>query len=260
MIINPQTRVERRIVQLFLHDYYTGRVDVLPIPKKPKNTKEIRKGSYLSVEEPLDIQGLKYMELKYLDVAKPEDVWSWIPMVRRVRRLGISWKVDTMHGTEMLPDDENGWNGHVNAKHWKIIGRREMLLGRHIDSTNYTRKKGQVVWSGQQLERINTYVVEAKYKDPHALYSKEILFIDPEMWRCLQKVAWDKEGKVWRQFFYHTEIVKSAQGIIQPHTVELHSIDMQKKGGSPGQDKVKGIGQQIPHSFWTIQNLQKTGY
>ena len=260
MIINPKTKVERRIVQLFLIDYYTGRVDVLPIPKKPKNTKGIRKGSYLSIEEPLDVQGLKYMELKYLDVKKPEDIWSWIPMVRRVRRLGITWKVDTMHGTEMFPDDENGWNGHVNAKNWKIIGRREMLLGRHIDSSTYTRKKAQVVWSGQQLERINVYVLEAKYKDPEALYSKEILFIDPEMWRCLQKVAWDKKGRVWRQFFYHTEIVKSTQGIAQPHTIELHSIDMQKKRGSPGKDKVKELGQQIPNSFWTIQNLQKTGY
>ena len=70
----------------------------------------------------------------------------------------------------------------------------------------------------------------------------------------------DKKGRVWRQFFYHTEIVKSTQGIAQPHTIELHSIEMQKKQGSPGKDKVKELGQQIPNSFWTIQNLQKTGY
>jgi len=260
VMINPQTRVERRIVELLVVDYYTGRVDVPPIPQKPKNNKGIRKGSCLSIEEPLDVQGLRYMELRYLDVKKPEDVWSWIPMVRRVRRLGITWKADTMHGTEMFPDDENGWNGHVNVKNWRIIGRREMLVGRHIDSSKYTRKEGQVVWSGQQLERINVYVVEAKYKNPEAAYSKEILYIDPEMWRCLQKVAWDREGRVWRQFFYHTEVVKSAQGIVQPHCIELHSIDMQKKRGSPGKDKVKEIGQQIPNSFWTFQNLQKFGY
>jgi hypothetical protein len=260
MMINPLTRVERRIVELLIVDYYTGRVDVPPIPQKPKNTKGIRKGSCLSIEEPLDIQGLKYMELKYLDVEKPEDIWSWIPMVRRVRRLGITWKADTMHGTQMFPDDECGWNGHVNVKNWRIIGRREMLLGRHIDASKYTREKGQVVWSGQQLERINAYVLEAKYKDTEAAYSKELLYIDPEMWRCLQKVAWDRKGRAWRQIFYHTEIVKSTQGIVQPHCVELHSIDMQKKRGSPGKEKVKKIGQQIPNSFWTIQSLQKTGY
>ena len=133
-------------------------------------------------------------------------------------------------------------------------------MGRHIDASKYTREKGQVVWSGQQLERINAYVLEAKYKDTEAAYSKELLYIDPEMWRCLQKVAWDRKGRAWRQIFYHTEIVKSPQGIVQPHCVELHSIDMQKKRGSPGKDKVKKIGQQIPNSFWTIQSLQKTGY
>jgi len=260
MMINPKTRVERQIVELLIVDYYTGRVDAPPVPQKPKNTRGIRKGSWLSIEEPLDVHGLRYMELKYLDVKKPEDVWSWIPMVRRVRRLGITWKAGTMHGTKMFPDDEMGWNGHVNVKNWKIIGRREMLLGRHIDSSKYTRGKGQVVWSGQQLERINAYALEAKYKDPDAAYSKEILFVDPEMWRCLQKVAWDRQGRVWRQFFYHTEIVKSPQGIVQPHCFELHSINMKKKRGHPGKDKLQEIGQQIPNSFWTIQNLQKTGY
>ena len=260
VMINPRTRVERRIVEFLIVDYFTGRVDVPPIPQKPKNTKGIRKGSYLSIEEPLDVQGLMYMELKYLNVEKPEDVWSWIPMFRRIRRLGITWKSDTMHGSEMFPDDESGWNGHVNVKNWKIIGRKEMLLGRHTDASKYTRKKGQAVWNGQQLERINAFVLEAEFKDPNAAYSKEILYIDPEMWRCLQKVAWDRDGRVWRQFFYHTEIVKSTQGIIQPHCIELHSMDMQKKRGSPSKDKVKEIGQQIHNSFWTIQNLQKTGY
>lgn len=259
-IINPQTRVERKIVEQLITDYYTGRVDVPPLPRKPENSKGIRKGSFLSIDEPLDVQRLAYMELRYLNVEKPEDVWSWIPMVRRIRRLGITWKLDTMHGTEMFPDDENGWNSHVNIKNWKLIGRKEMLLGRHIDASTYTRGKGQVVWSGQQLERINTYVVEAHYKDPNAAYSREILYIDPEMWRCLQKVAWDREGRVWRQFFYNTEIAKSIQGIEQPHCVELHAIDMQKKRGSPGKDTVTEIGQQVPHNFWTIQNLQKTGY
>jgi hypothetical protein len=260
VIINPKTGVERQIVEISIIDYYTGRVDVPPIPQKPKNSKGIRRGSNLTIEEPLDVQGLMYMELGYLNVEKPEDIWSWIPMFRRIRRLGIVWKEDTMHGRDMFPDDENGWNNHVNIKNWKLVGRKEMLLGRHTDASEYTRKKGQIVWSGQQLERINTYVLEAKFKDSKGAYSKEILYIDPEMWRCLQKVAWDREGKVWRQFFYHTEIIKSTQGIVQPHCIEMHSMDMQKKRGSPSKNKVKEIGQQIPNSFWTIQNLQKTGY
>lgn len=259
-LINPQTRMEKPIAENLIVDYFTGRVDVLPLPLKPGNKKGIRKGSFLSVVEPADIQGLMYMEIRFLDVEKPEDVWSWVAMFRRIRRLGITWKSDTMHGSEMLPDDENGWNSHVNIKNWKLIGRKELLLGRHTDAGKYVRKNGQVVWNGQQLERINTFVVEARYKDPKSPYSKEILYIDPEMWRCLQKVAWDRAGRVWRQFFYHTEIAKSIQGIVQPHCIELHSIDMQKKRGSPGKDSVIEIGGQIPDNFWTVQQLQKMGY
>ena len=259
-LINPQTRIEKQIVETLTVDYFTGRVDVPPLPLKSGNSKGIRKGSFLSVVEPTDIKGLMYMELRYLDAEKPEDVWSWVAMVRRLRRLGVTWKIDTMHGSEMLPDDENGWNNHVNLKNWELIGRKEMLLGRHTDASKYFRKNGQVVWNGQQLERINAFVVEAHYKDPKSPYSKEILYIDPEMWRCLQKIAWDRQGRMWRQFFYHTEMVTSMQGIMQPHCIELHSIDMQKKRGSPGKDSVIAIGEQIPDNFWTVQQLQKMGY
>jgi len=260
VVVNPRTRAERRAVQPWLYDYFTGRCDVEPVPNKPKNPKNIRRGYYLEIEEPLDVNGMKYMELRYLDITKGEDIWIWFPTFRRIRRMGVSYKSDTIDGTDLGPDDEAGWNGHTNVKSWKIIGRKEMLLGRHTDTSKYTKNKGQAVWSGQQLERVNVIVLEAKWKDPNATYSKEILYIDPEMWRCLQKVTWDRQGRAWRQFFYHTEIVKSTQGVVQPHYFEIYSMDIQRKHGCPTLDKVKDIGFNIPNRNWSIQHLQGRGH
>jgi hypothetical protein len=84
--------------------------------------------------------------------------------------------------------------------------------------------------------------------------------MDPEDWKALQKVAWDRQGRVWRQLFYNTMVVKSKQGIVQPHCYELYSCDLQRKHGGPSLDPVKEIGQTIHNRFWTIQNLQKLGY
>lgn len=260
VVVNPRTRAERRAVQPWLFDFFTGRVDVEPSPNKPSNPKGIRRAMYLFIEEPLDVQGTRYMELRYLNVKKPDDVWVWFPLFRRIRKMGFGYKADTIDGTDLGPDDEAGWNGHVNVKEWKLIGEKEMLLGRHTDITKYTKQKGQAVWSGQQLERVKALVLEAKCKDPNSTYSKEILYMDPEMWKCLQKVTWDRQGRVWRQLFLHTEMVKSRQGVVQPHTFELYSMDIQRRHGSPTLDKIKEIGEDIPNRFWTIQNLQKMGY
>jgi len=260
VVVNPRTRAERRAIQPWLFEYYTGRVDVEPIPNKPENPKGIRRAMYLSIEEPLDVQGTRYMELRYLDITKAEDIWIWFPLFRRIRRMGVSYKSDTIDGTDLGPDDEAGWNGHVNVKDWKIIGRKDMLLGRHTDPAKYTRVHGQAVWSGQQLERTNAYVLEAKWKDPKGTYSKEIMYMDPEVWKCLQKVCWDRQGRVWRQFFFHTELVTSKKGIVQPHSFELYGMDIQRKHGGPTIDKVIDIGFNLPGTYWTIQNLQKLGY
>ena len=260
VVVNPRTRAERRAVQPWLFEYYTGRVDIEPIPNKPENPKGIRRAYYLGIEEPLDVQGTRYMEIRYLDVTKPEDVWIWFPNFRRIRRMGVTYKSDTIDGSDVRPDDECGYNSHVNVKNWKILGRKEMLLCRHGDPSKLTKIKGQAVWSGYELERTNVYVLEAKFKDPNSTYAKQILYMDPEMWRCLQMLCWDRQGRMWRQAFFGQQLVKSKQGIEQPHNFEFYSMDIQRRHGGPSLDIVKEIGLNIPLSYWTIQNLQKLGY
>jgi len=260
-IVNPRTRIERRATQPFKIDYFTGRCDYPPVPKKEKNPKGIRKGMYLFIEEPLDVRGTRYMELRYLDIEKPDDVWVWFPLFRRVRRMGYAYKSDTIDGSDLGPDDEMGWNSHVNRKNWKIVGRKEMLLGRHTDTEKYEKLKGQAAWSGLQLERVNAYMLEAQFKEKDAVYSKEMLYMDPEMWRCLQKVTWDRQGRVWRQFFFHTEIVTDEEmGITMPHTFEIYSCDLQRRHGSPSLDKVRELGLKLDNRFWSVHNLLGKGY
>ncbi len=261
VVVNPRTRTERRAIQPFILDYHTGRCDYEPVPNKPNNNKGIRRAMYLYIEEPLDVRGTRYMELRYLDIEKPDDVWVWFPLFRRIRRMGYSYKSDTIDGSDLGPDDEIGWNGHVNRKEWKIIGRKDMLLGRHTNTDKYEKVKGQAAWSGLQLERTNAYMLESRFKDKDAVYTKEMLYMDPETWRCLQKVTWDRQGRVWRQFFFHTEIVRDEEkGFDQVHTFEIYSSDLQRRHGCPSIDKVKELGVEIDPKFWTIQNLQKLGY
>ncbi len=261
VVVNPRTRTERRAIQPFIVDYHTGRCDYEPVPNKPNNNKGIRRAMYLFIEEPLDVRGTRYMELRYLDIEKPDDVWIWFPLFRRIRRMGYSYKSDTIDGSDLGPDDEIGWNGHVNRKEWKIIGRKDMLLGRHTDTDKYEKVKGQAAWSGLQLERTNAYMLESRFKDKDAVYTKEMLYMDPETWRCLQKVTWDRQGRVWRQFFFHTELVRDeTKGIDQVHTFEIYSSDLQRRHGCPSIDKVKELGLKVDPKFWTIQNLQKLGY
>ena len=262
VVVNPRTRTERRAIQPYIIQYFTGRCDYSPVPKIERNPKKIRRGEYMFIEEPLDVRGTRYMDLRYLDIEKPDDIWIWFPLFRRIRRMGYSYKSDTIDGTDLGPNDAMGWNSHVNRKTWEIIGRKEMLLGRHTDTDKYEKVKGQATWSGLQLERVNALMLESRFKAKEEVYSKEMLYMDPETWRCLQKVTWDRQGRVWRHFFYHTQLFTDEKtGIEHIHTFELYSADLQRRHGCPSIDNVEEIGLNIDSAkYWTIQNLQKLGY
>ena len=104
-------------------------------------------------------------------------------------------------------------------------------------------------------------MLESKFKGKDEVYSKEMLYVDPETWKCLQKVTWDRQGRVWRMFLYHNEIFNDPKkNINHVHTFELYSCDLQRRHGGPSIDKCKEVGLPIENSFWTIQNLQKLGY
>jgi hypothetical protein len=254
--------------KMFLHDKRRGsvrsfaadvhilqameRTTVPPTPELPKNPRKIRMASYVIYITPPELKGLISLDLQYFDRSKEWDSWLWVPAIRRVRRVDTTQRQDHRSGTDFCADDQNGWFGRVARNTYKLIGRQDVLLGRHNTIDDATFVEGCLLWQNLSRERVNTYVVEAVSKDRNYMYSKMVFWYDPETWCLVYADKYDQKGRLWKINDMSQAEYKSKDGQYYFDVcTQLHS-DKQRKhstlagGGFPDIAGLYGLGHYNP--------------
>ena len=147
----------------------------------PTIEKGIHRGLFLHLYEPPESQNSRFFNLRYIDRNKEDDGYMWYAPFRRIRRINVGQRTDTIDGTDMIYDDEYGWDGHTHAQHLPAhrAGRTFSAHARLILPSSSGRRVRRVP-NNLSRERLSTYVVEVKSKDPNYIYSKRVWYVDPE--------------------------------------------------------------------------------
>jgi hypothetical protein len=232
------------------------------IPKLPKNPKKFRRTLFSRVTSPPDFVDQGILEIKYA-YNRESDMWFWMPRYRRIRRVERAARGDNIDGTELIRDDTDGWYDSIRSNTYELVGRKELLLVRRLNNPAETvvRKKGSACLNGFKRERLNTYVVEVKSKDPNYTYSKQLWYVDPEQWMILIKQCWDEEGRLWRINEYCYQEVQSIDG--QPAFIPAAGLSIDVYGRHASFNivqKNKDVGKTFKKGIFTINNLQKFAY
>ena len=89
----------------------TGRTDLPPMPEWLPNPKGIRYFNNLTMDYPYDLKGTMRFLIRYEDPKKDDDIWMYIPTMRRVRRMSGAQRQDSFGGTDSSYDDIRGFDG-----------------------------------------------------------------------------------------------------------------------------------------------------
>ena len=258
-VITPGASVERRTKTERWELYYVHRVDVQPLPKYEKNKKGIHRGMFQHMFEPAESNNTRFFNLRYIDPAKSDDGYMYYAPFRRVRRISVGQRTDTVDGSDFIYDDEYGWDGHIQRNTYKLIGKKDLLCSRRTDNTKFERKPGQAVPSNIVRERINTYVVELKSKDPNYIYSKRIWYLDPESYLVTWTEIYDDLGKLWKCFEVLNTEFPTKQGGTKMLPSGYITIDIQRSHATNLLSNYREVGQEkVDKRMFTISNLQKT--
>jgi len=177
---------------------YNARLYVDPRPDLP-NPEGVRfKESLHPMLEPFDIKGLGATFYRYLDPAKQDDSWVYLPQMRRVRRLSTAQRSDALFGQDVDADMFWGYNGHIAWMEYKLLGERTILATVHAHSqpARWQSPEGWLYEDDWEPRRV--WVVEAVSKSPQYGFGKRILFVDKEAWIVPISEAFDRAGQLWK--------------------------------------------------------------
>ena len=177
---------------------WNGRLYVDPKPDKPNpNGYRSQHGLY-PILEPYDLKGVGDLSYRYLDPARNDDSWLYLPSLRRVRRLSTAQRSDALFGQDTDTDSYYGYAGQIAWMEWKSLGERDLLGAFHA---RYLPVKwdAKVDWAFDDVwEKRRVYVIEGVSKLPQYAYSKRILFIDKETWLVAFSDIYDRAGELWK--------------------------------------------------------------
>jgi len=133
----------------------------------------------------------EFIIYRYTDPFRNDDAWAYVPTLRRVRRVSVETKYDSLLGPTTRWTNFYGYAGRTLETDWKFLGWKDVLcvcdpakMYDHLYGPN-----GIIPDEDWELRR--QIVLERIPKNPRHPYSSAIMFIDPQIWFDSFHVAFD---------------------------------------------------------------------
>jgi hypothetical protein len=175
---------------------------------------------YTGFHEPFDIRGTAFIIYRYADPLRADDAWAYVPSLRRVRRISVETKSDSLLGTDHTLEDFYSFAGRILEWDWRFLGWKKVahVLNSKYLNSHYGGDKG-IVPNNDRWEVRNYAVVERKPKNPRSPYSSVIMLWDSQTFEPSYSFAWDKKGKLWKVWQWQK---KWSEEMVEPTIKEMN--------------------------------------
>ena len=148
--------------------------------------------------DPYEMRGMRILIQRSNDPHLADQAWTYVPSLRKVRRVSAEEKADSFQGSDTTLDDFFGFSGRVLDYAWTFHGRKGVL---HVMNSQYPYARyygpaGRAPLGRWELR--NTLAVEIVPKRANHPYSSKWLFIDAQTYRVTCGLAFDRDGKLWK--------------------------------------------------------------
>lgn len=156
--------------------------------------------------------GLRAVTWEPIDPASgPRARWIYVPQTMDTRRQpSYDYdQQDPMTNGLRTSDQNDGWNGAPDRYDWKLLGRKELLIGYNAYKLSDRRLRYPDIIRARNLdpdllryEKHRVWVVEATARKYHAYY-RRIFYVDEDTWQVAQEEIYNKQGQLYRFGDHH---------------------------------------------------------
>ena len=204
---------------------------------------------------PRDAAGTTTLEIRYDDPKKPDDLYIYIPSIRRIRRATTTQRCQTLAPSEFNLDDINSFNGKITDFNYKFLGEKKILANLSEEKLPFDRKPGDYLPLNEKWEVVDTYVLEVTPKDPSYCYPKKLLHLNKMTFDTHWTLIWDKKGDYWKEQFGMFTPVKLADGREVWSVGDVVIVNVQN-GRSTIVTSTRAYNQGYPASMFSLATLE----
>ena len=223
-------------------------MDGYPPARSLDNSDGIQRYTLISVDRPYDISGFSLLLWRYRDQRQDMNL-SYIPAIRRVRRMSPANRSDAFVGSDFCIDDPNGYDGKICTFDWRVLRKQEALIPYKSKAPErlVQNKRGEWVttedvtpsvygfqtegWQGAPWAPVklfwvkrSVYVIEAVSKDRYYNYGKQEMWYDPVARFPKYKVIYDRAGDYWKTMYIGFSAFGSEDGKMKFMLVDIQDI------------------------------------
>jgi Protein of unknown function (DUF1329) len=206
-------------------------------------------------EYPRDTSGTTTLEIRYADPKREDDLYIYVPSIRRVRRAPPIQRCATIAPSEFNFDDINSFGGKVTDFNYRFLGRFKMLGNFAQEQMPFRRKIGDYLPLQESWEIVETYGLEITPKDPNYCYPRKVIYFDTENFEAVWTMIWDAKGNYWKEQFAFRSPVKLSDGQLALSVGTVIIVNVQN-GRSTLVDAARAYNQGYQPSLFTLATLQ----
>ena len=208
--------------------YFSHRADLLPETTDLVPGTELEFAEYNETMAPFDMRGQRFLVYRYKDALhKDDDIWTYVPSLRRVRRVPANQRADSLFGTDFTFEDLYLFSGYIWEHDWSFEGDPTLLAA--MDSRRECFPRNIPGWNPTKISELGddakffeckfgpyralpfvdetwqkrvTVKLEQRPKSPTHPYSRRLLWYDKETFSPLMALAYDRAGKPYRVTWY----------------------------------------------------------
>ena len=177
---------------------------------------------YMKIVDPFDVAGAQFVIERSLDPREGDQIYSYLPTERRVRRLSAKERSDSFMGTEYTFDDLQGFSGRVMDYKWRYLGRKVIM---HVSASRHEQQVFFGPMSHVPSDRWQLrpcYVAELIPEWPEHPYGRRLQFIDADTFNTALSLIFDREDQLWKIIYTAYEREDAAEGVIPEPSQSTH--------------------------------------
>ncbi|HVB79237.1 MAG TPA: DUF1329 domain-containing protein [Candidatus Binataceae bacterium] len=213
---------------------------------------------------PYDVRGQVFITYRYADPHRADDAWAYDPQSRRVRRVSVEVKSDSVAGSDTTQEDFYTFSGRELHWHWKFLGWKYLLavMDSRNDYAYLFGPNGEIPNDRWSLRRFA--VIERTPIEAHHPYSSVVMFWDAEDWFPWMSMAFNRQGKLWKLWELQdrwSEDFKSFaeinHGVQAPMLIGESVVDVQNKRATIFTGYGNGYPNAVPANVTSLYDISK---